>query len=242
MAGSEPAYGDRVSRALVVAAEMHAGQVRRGTTIPYLSHLLGTCAIALEFGADEDQAIAALLHDMIEDVRPTEAARAEVAAFGPEVLRIVEACTDAETHPKPPWRERKVRYIAHLAKADAAVLLVSASDKLHNARAIASDLHRVGPAVFERFNADADTLWYYRSLVTEFRANPASNADLVDELDRTVTEMERLASGGGPPMIEHHIIPVLRTTSRALGMPAADPVIRRQFVDQPAECADSAVG
>jgi GTP pyrophosphokinase len=197
MGGAEAPYGDRLIEALDVAARMHAGQVRKKTKIPYLSHLLGTCSIALEFGADEDQAIAALLHDMIEDVRPTEAARKAVAGFGPEVLRIVEGCTDHETHPKPPWRERKVRYIAHLAKADAAVLLVSASDKLHNARAIVTDLHRVGPAVFERFNPDADTLGYYRALAAAFRSNPASNTDLVEELDRTVAEMARLAAEAG---------------------------------------------
>lgn len=160
--------------------------------LPNVSHLLGTCAIALEFSANEDQAIAALLHDAIEDIEPTEEARAAVATFGPEVLHIVEACTDADTHPKP-WRERKVAYITRLATEDGAALLVSASDKLHNARAIVGDLHRLGPALWDRFNADSDRPWYYRSLVTAFRSNPEHQPALIDELDRTVTEMERLA-------------------------------------------------
>ena len=170
-----PAYTERMHDALAVGARLHKHQRRKGTTIPYLSHLLGACSIALEYGADEDQAIAALLHDVIEDVEPVEQARAAVAEFGPEVLRIVEACTDTDAHPKPPWRERKEAYLAHLGEADAAVVLVSASDKLHNARAIVTDLHRDGASVWDRFNAPRDdTLWYYRASSDAFRANPAT--------------------------------------------------------------------
>ena len=135
-------YSDRFVRALTVAAQMHAAQVRKATTIPYVSHLLGTCAIALEYGADEDEAIAALLHDAIEDVEPIEDARAAVARFGDRVLAIVMGCSDSDVGPKPPWQERKAAYIAHLAEADKSVVLVSASDKLHNARSILSDLYR----------------------------------------------------------------------------------------------------
>lgn len=113
-----------------------------------------------------------MLHDVIEDIEPVEDARAGVATFGAEVLSIVEACTDADTHPKPPWRERKDAYMARLATEDRAALLVSASDTLHNARAIVGDLHRHGPALWGRFNADSDQPWYYRSLVTAFRSNP----------------------------------------------------------------------
>ncbi len=171
----------RFEQALEVAANLHRSQVRKGTTIPYVSHLLGTCAIALEFGATEDQAIAALLHDAIEDVEPAEAARAAVASFGPEVLRIVEACTDADTRPKPPWRERKEAYIARLATEDKAALLVSASDKLHNARTIVGDLHSHGPALWDRFNAESDQPWYYRRLVTAFRSNPEHKPALMDK-------------------------------------------------------------
>lgn len=188
-------YSDRLLRAMAVAAQIHGTQVRKHTTIPYLSHLLGACSIALDYGATEDEAIAALLHDAIEDGRPTAAARATVWSFGDEVGRIVEGCTDADTHPNPPWRERKEAYVARLATEDRPVLLVSASDKLHNARSIVRDLSGVGEAVWERFSVPkADTLWYYRSLVTTFRCNPAHTPALIDELDRTVTEMARLAS------------------------------------------------
>jgi len=191
------AYTGRLLGALGVAAQLHATQLRKGTTVPYLSHLIGACSIAMEFGANEDEAIAALLHDTIEDVQPVEAARAAVAAFGENVLRIVEACTDADTHPKPPWRERKQAYVAHLALVDRSVLLVSASDKLHNARAIVADVRRHGAAVWDRFSAPMDeTLWYYRSLVSAFAANPGHEPALVAELDRTVTDMEQLARQG----------------------------------------------
>ena len=190
----ERLYSERLIEAMGVAARLHVTQRRKGSGIPYLSHLLGTCAIALDYGAGEDEAIAALLHDAIEDVQPTEDARAAVAAFGPEVLRIVEGCTDADMHPKPPWRERKEAYIAHVAERDAAILLVSAADKLHNSRSIVSDLRRFGPGTWDRFNGGRDgSLWYYRAIVDAFRANPAHPRQLVDELDRAVTEMEALA-------------------------------------------------
>jgi len=159
-----------------------------------LSHLLGTCSIALEYGADEVEAIAALLHDAIEDGEPTAAARATVWSFGPDVGRIVEGCTVSDTHPKPPWRRRKEKYLASLATRDRSTLLVSASDKLHNAHSIVGDLRGIGDRVWERFSASKqETLWYYRSLVTAYRANPAHTQALVDELDRMVTEMETLA-------------------------------------------------
>jgi (p)ppGpp synthase/HD superfamily hydrolase len=189
-----PLYSERLIDALGVAARLHAGQRRKGSDIPYLSHLLGTCGIALDYGAGEDEAIAALLHDVIEDVQPTADARAAVAAFGPEVLRIVEGCTDSDTHPKPPWRERKEAYVARVADDDPPILLVSAADKLHNSRSIVSDLRRFGAATWDRFTGGRDgSLWYYRALVDAFRANPAHLPALVDELDRTVSEMESLA-------------------------------------------------
>jgi (p)ppGpp synthase/HD superfamily hydrolase len=176
------------------AAIMFAAKTKKGGRIPYISHLMGTCAIALESGATEDEAIAALLHDAIEDITPTEAARAAVARFGPEVLRIVEACSDSSTHPKPPWRERKERYIAHLETADRSVLLVSASDKLHNMRAIAANLRDEGESVWGRFNASReDELWYYRELVRIFKERLTDAPALVKELELALSEMERPA-------------------------------------------------
>ena len=187
-------YSERIIDAMAAAAQIHGTQRRKGTEIPYLSHLLGTCSIALEYGANEDEAIAALLHDAIEDGRPTAAARATVWSFGDEVGRIVEACTDADTQPKPPWRPRKEAYLASLDKKDHSVLLVSASDKLHNARSIVRDRRGVGEKVWDRFKVQkSDTLWYYRSLVVAYRENSEHNPALVAELDRTVAEMEAVA-------------------------------------------------
>jgi GTP pyrophosphokinase len=179
---------------MAAAAQIHATQKRKGTDIPYLSHLLGTCSIALDYGANEDEAIAALLHDAIEDGKPIEAARATVWGFGHEVGRIVEGCTDSHASPKPPWRERKESYLASLAGDDHSILLVSASDKLHNARSIVRDLRELGEDFWGRFGpSKGEVLWYYRSLVTAYRANPAHDPALIDELDRTVVEMESLA-------------------------------------------------
>jgi GTP pyrophosphokinase len=189
-------YSERFLRALDVAARIHAAQRRKGSEIPYVSHLMGTCAIALEYGADEDEAIAALLHDAIEDVDPPEASRATVAMFGNRVLAIVEACTDADTRPKPPWRERKERYLARMAAADASVLLVSASDKLHNARSLLADLRQIGDELWKRFTASREeSLWYYRACLEAYRANPRHRPQLVAELERTVDELERVAKG-----------------------------------------------
>jgi len=188
-------YGRRFLEALVAAAAMHAAQPRKGSEVPCASHLLGACSIALDYGATEDEAIAALLHDVIEDVTPAAAARAVVATFGPEVLRIVEGCTKAERDEDADSLEAKMAYAARFAGADASVLLVAAADKLHNARSIVADLRRTGDAVLSRFSVSREeTLAYYRCLVTTFRANPAHNPNLLGELDRVVTEMEALAA------------------------------------------------
>ena len=139
----------RFEDALVFAARLHGGDVRKGTTIPYVSHVLGVASLALEHGANEDEAIAALLHDTVEDAKgDAESVRTEIRRrFGTAVLDIVDGCTDARTKPKPPFRERKERYIAHLPEASPSVRLVPASDKLYNARAILSDYRAIGEAL-----------------------------------------------------------------------------------------------
>jgi (p)ppGpp synthase/HD superfamily hydrolase len=183
---------DKFTEALGFACTLHRQQIRKGSSIPYMAHLLAVASIALEHGADEDEAIAALLHDSIEDQSngDSEGLKNRIREkFGGRVLAIVEGCTDAETTPKPPWRERKEKYIAHLATATPSVLLVSASDKLHNARSILSDLRAVGAEVWGRFKGGRDgTLWYYRALVTAFEARGRSA--LGDELHRVVAEIE----------------------------------------------------
>jgi GTP pyrophosphokinase len=187
-------YSDALIRAMQAAAQIHGTQVRKDTQIPYLSHLLGACSIAYDYGANEEEAIAALLHDAIEDGRPIDAAKATVKSFGEEVWRIVDGCTDADEDPKPPWFERKQAYIASLATEDRSILLVSGSDKLHNARSIVRDLRAQGDKLWSRFSAPREcTLWYYRSLVTAYQQNPNYTSALVDELDRTVSEIEVLA-------------------------------------------------
>jgi (p)ppGpp synthase/HD superfamily hydrolase len=184
----------RFENALVFAAGLHRQQLRKGTQIPYVSHLLAVTAIALEHGANEDEAIAALLHDAVEDQggRPTlDQIRRR---FGDPVARIVEGCTDSDaTDPSQriPWRERKERYVAHIAEASPSVLLVSTSDKLHNARSIFAEYRRNGENTWTKFKGGREgVLWYYRALVNAYRVRGTS--PLLDELERTVAELEKL--------------------------------------------------
>lgn len=177
--------------ALHYATLIHAGQTRKGTEIPYVSHLLGVTSIALEHGATENEAIGALLHDAGEDAGGVGRIEDIRQRFGDAVADIVEGCTDAVVIPKPPWRQRKEAYIAHVRHASASVRLVSAADKLHNARAILRDYRQLGDSLWSRFNGGKDgTLWYYRALTAAFRE--AGSNELVDELERVVTELERL--------------------------------------------------
>lgn len=183
----------RLAHALALALRAHEGQVRKGTLIPYIAHPLGVVSIALDLGATEDQAIAALLHDVLEDGGPQYEPLIQ-AQFGDEVLALVRACTDGMPDgvgEKAEWGERKRAYLAHLAQAPAAVLLVSGSDKLHNARAIVSDLISTGPEVFKRFKAGREgTLWYYRAMADLFTQRRAPMAVM---LESEVRQMERLA-------------------------------------------------
>lgn len=181
----------RLADAAALAFRIHDSQLRKGTTTPYVSHLLAVAAIVLEHGGDEDQACAALLHDAVED-GGAEWDAAIQDGFGPRVVGIVRACTDADTQPKPPWRVRKEAYLAHLEGEGPDALLVSAADKLHNARAIVSDLRTHGPRMFSRFNAGRDgTLWYYGALAEVFaRRLPGP---LARELSDAVAQMRSLA-------------------------------------------------
>ena len=183
----------RFEEALLYAARLHATQLRKGGSIPYVAHLLGVASIALQYGANEEEAIAALLHDAIED-QGGAATREEIRRrFGDKVVEIVDGCTDADSFPKPPWKQRKETYVAHIRNAPASVRLVSACDKLQNARAILADYRALGDTLWRRFSGGKDgTLWYYRALIQAFRE--AGTNPLIEELDRVVTEIERLAS------------------------------------------------
>lgn len=183
----------RFDQALQYATLIHAGQKRKGTEIPYVSHLLAVASIALEYGATEDEAIGALLHDAGEDAGGAERIDDIRCRFGDAVAAIVVGCTDTVVTPKPPWRKRKEDYITHLAQASRPVLLVSAADKLHNAWSILRDYRKLGDKLWSRFNGGKDgTLWYYQALAEQFRK--VYPTDLANELEHVVSELKRLTS------------------------------------------------
>ena len=201
----------RFEEALQYATRLHASQKRKGTEIPYIAHLLGVTALVLEDGGDEDEAIAALLHDAVEDQGGRATLEEIRRQFGDRVTRIVEGCTDTETIPKPSWRERKEEYLTHIHHAPPDVRRVSAADKLHNARAILADFRREGDCLWERFSEGKEgTLWYYRALVGAFRQSGSSR--IVEELDRVVAELERTARAEGESMTGCGVCRAMPTT------------------------------
>ena len=184
---------EKFQEALLYATRAHGDQMRKKTGIPFIAHILGVTAIAMEYGANETEAIGALLHDTAEDCGGAERLGDIREKFGDDVASIVDGCTDTYETPKPPWLERKRAYIEHLKESDSSTRLVSASDKLHNTRAILAELRRRGLQVFDRFSGKkAGTLWYYQTLVTAFRRH-GDHTDLIDELDRVVREIEKLS-------------------------------------------------
>jgi GTP pyrophosphokinase len=186
--------GARFLRAFQFAAEKHAGQTRKASTIPYIAHLIGVASLVLEAGGDEDLAIAALLHDVVEDCGGAPMLKEVRRRFGSRVAKVVDGCTDADTFPKAPWRERKEKYIRHLKTADADTRLVSAADKLNNVRSIVSDYRAIGESVWSRFNGGREgTLWYYRTLRDEL-LRPKRNR-ITRELELAVNELESLTGG-----------------------------------------------
>ena len=191
--GIAPYYSARLGEALRFAADAFASVRRKGTEIPYLSHLLQVVVHVAEHGGNEDQLIAAVLHDYLEDIEGASPS-AIADRFGARVAWLVQELSDATTRPKPPWRQRKVAYLDHLRVAEAEVKLISAADKLHNARAIHRDLGAVGDAVWDRFNANRDDiLWYYDQLVAAL-ANGWSSP-LLAELAVEVDALRRAATG-----------------------------------------------
>ncbi len=192
-----PPLTERFATAFALAWAVHGTQMRKKTGIPYMAHVMSVCALALENGADEDVAIAALLHDSVEDSEDGEATHSVIEdQFGERVARIVMACSDAVAvpgRPKPDWRERKETYLRHLdADADTDVLLVSACDKLHNARSILDDLRIEGDVVWQRFTvADPHAqLWYYTGVLEILKRRLPGH--LTDELGVVVEEMAAL--------------------------------------------------
>jgi len=190
-----PMLGKRFLRAFEYALRKHRNQPRKGKDVPYMEHLMGVCSIALHYGATEDEAMAALLHDVVEDCGGEPVLKEVRRKFGPRVAAIVEGCTDDMTGHQTPWEFRKERYIEHLRSTrDNGACLVSAADKLHNSRAILADYRDIGMKVWDRFSRPADkTLWYYRELLKAFRARRRDRrvSLLVDELERVVHALHR---------------------------------------------------
>ncbi len=185
----------RFGDALVYAAELHAGQVRKGTEVAYISHPLAVCALVMEDGGDEDEAIAALLHDGPEDAGGEQTLAEIERRFGARVAGVVRECSDTFENPKPPWKQRKERYIAHLEHASDETLRVSLADKLHNVRAILRDHDAIGDQLWQRFNANRDeTVWYYSELSRIFSSRRPG--PMASELKARVEELGTRSSDG----------------------------------------------
>lgn len=188
------ALSPRFREALATAFHYHSRQVRKGSGVPYLSHLLAVAAMVLENGGDEDVAVAALLHDAVEDQGGDATLEVIRTRFGDRVASLVRACSDCLESPKPPWRERKEAYLQHLETASADALLITLADKIHNARTIAEDLEREGAGVWDRFRGGrSGTLWYYRSLLQRLQCRNL-HPHLVRELGTLVERLRRLAA------------------------------------------------
>src|ERR671932_156876 len=187
-------YGEKFEKALLYAARLHRDQTRKGTYTPYIPHLLAVAAIVGENGGTEDEVVAALLHDAPEDQGGEERLEDIRTRFGDAVAKVVAGCTDTYEEPKPAWRPRKEAYVERMSSAPASVRLVSAADKLHNARSILADLRAVSDDLWDRFTGGKEgTLWYYRALVEAYAA--AGSNPVLEELDRVVQEIDALARG-----------------------------------------------
>jgi GTP pyrophosphokinase len=181
----------RIEQAFLLASELHAGQRRKRTGIPYVFHLMAVASLVAEYGGEEDQIVAAFLHDAIEDAGGARAREIIRARFGESVVELVEGCTDGE-EPKPPWRVRKEAYLVRLRDASPAVRLVSVADKVHNARSIVAAL-RAGDEIWSRFQGGRDgCLWYYGGILDA--AGHGWEHPILDELRRTVAVMQDLAA------------------------------------------------
>ena len=189
---SDACYGPRFEEALCLAARAFRDVRRKATGIPYIAHLLWVTATVAEHGGDEDQLIAAMLHDYLEDVPVAERVDLE-AEFGARVAQMVIALSDTTVHPKPPWRQRKEAYLAHLPHQRADVRLISAADKLHNVKSCIRDYHHHGESLFDRFRGGKEgTLWYFREVHKAL--GQGWSHPIVDELGQQVVQLHQLAS------------------------------------------------
>jgi len=182
---------DRFQDALLYALQLHKNQVRKNKNIPYFAHLMSVTALVMEAGGDEEETIAALLHDAVEDQGGHHRLRDIRDQFGDRVADIVDGCTDAYKTPKPPWQERKKQYLSQLSTASPSIILVSLADKVHNARSIYRDLTREGSEIWENFNGGKEgTLWYYHELTVIFSQHQARYPALVREFIALVKDIQ----------------------------------------------------
>lgn len=194
----------RFSQALVYAADAHSAQTRKGTSVPYVAHVLAVAALALENGANEDEAIAALLHDTVEDCGGLPRLAEVRERFGPAVAAIVMGCSDSTETPKRPWKERKQAYLHDLDAASPSVLLVSACDKLHNVRSLLIAVRNDGEAAWARFKGGKEgTLWYYRAALTVLKRCGVSPR-LAHELEISLEELHRAVNSTVPLSDVHY--------------------------------------
>ncbi len=187
----------RIASAFAFALQAHGNQLRKGTGVPYFTHLMAVSAMVGEYGGDEDQMIAALLHDSLEDCPDVVSFPLLVQMYGWRVAQIVAACSDCQTSPKPPWEERKKAFLERLATEPADAKLVSAADKLHNTRALVRDYQAIGESMWDRFNAKKERqCWYLRQCVIALRHE--WYCPILVDLDHTVTELEHVCGIKGP--------------------------------------------
>jgi hypothetical protein len=198
--GRQGVLTKRFDEAVGYALQAHDRQRRKGTEIPYAAHLLGVASLILEAGGTEDEAIAGLLHDVVEDQGGAPRLAEVREKFGDEIAGIVLECSAEDKTDDPGWRVRKKRYLAAIETCSDAALMVSLADKVYNARSIVEDIRLHGLSMLERFSADEpkdqSILWYYRSLVYAYGERSTAPRRLLGELDRTVDELGRLI---GPP-------------------------------------------
>lgn len=188
---------ERFERALTYTVRLHANQVRKDSRTPYIAHLLATTGLVMEYGGSEDEIIAALLHDALEDQPNHGKTAGEIEAqFGSNVLAIVQACSDTQTLPKPPWQGRKEAFLQSLAAASPSACLVITADKLHNTRTLVREFREHGDAIWQRFKGGRDgTLWFSRSMLATLEKCTTTPRALLSELSDAVIELENLVKG-----------------------------------------------
>ncbi|MGI0495599.1 HD domain-containing protein [Alkalinema pantanalense CENA528] len=184
---TSPPLSDRFPQALTYAHQLHAQQYRKGSKIPYISHLLSVAALVLEDGGDEDSAIAALLHDAIEDQGGATTREVIRQQFGDRVTHLIDTCTESDITPKPPWKHRKTQYLEQLKTASDDAIRIILADKLHNARSIHRDLQTHPDQTWQKFNASpSDIRWFYQSCLTILQQR--SQSPMVKELQQILKQ------------------------------------------------------